>query len=52
MIKDNTETRKLYKKFFLKSIPLYILIVITCLISSCSFGLYAEFIKREVKSHD
>lgn len=47
MIKDNTETRKLYKKFFLKSIPLYILIVITCLISSCSFGLYAEFSRDE-----
>lgn len=47
MIKDNTETRKLYKKFFLRSIPLYILIVITCLISSCSFGLYAEFSRDE-----
>ncbi len=47
MIKDNTETRKLYKKFILKSIPLYILIVITCLISSCSFGLYAEFSRDE-----
>ena len=51
MIKDNTETRKLYKKFFLKSIPLYILIVITCLISSCSFGLYAEF-SRDDKNMD
>ena len=47
MIKDNIETRKLYKKFFLRSIPLYILIVITCLISSCSFGLYAEFSRDE-----
>ncbi len=47
MIKDNTETRKLYKKFFLRSIPLYILIVITCIVSSCSFGLYAEFSRDE-----
>ena len=51
MIKDNAEIKKLYKKFFLRSIPLYILIVITCLISSCSFGLYAEY-ARDDKNMD
>ena len=38
---------KNYRKFFLRSIPLYILVVITCIISSCSFGLYAEYIRDD-----
>ena len=42
-MKEKSEKYKLYRKFFLRNIPLYILVVITCLISSCSFGLYAEY---------
>lgn len=33
------------KFFFLKCMPLYVLVFITCFVSSCSFGLYTEYIR-------
>ncbi len=50
-MKNNPETKELYKKFFLKCIPLYILIAVTCIISACAFGLYAEY-GRDDKNMD
>ena len=46
-MKDNSEAKKLYRKFFFKSIPLYVLVFLTCIISICSFGLYAEYIRDD-----
>lgn len=42
-----TDKKKSYKKFFLRSIPLYILIIFAFIVSICSFGLYSEYNRND-----